>query len=133
MHSTHSPAVIFHAACDQSVFALMSSSGGELWAAAQVGFRDQKQVRKIVAVKRVNDVVNRLNRSKREAFPDLAAERDMYEKEVRSRAPVDKCAVRRGRSCMSQPRMGLLGLVELRGHQPVVPMHAKSVTGKRWV
>ena len=61
-------------------------------AAAQVGFRDQKQVRKIPAVKRVNDVVNRLNRSKREAFPDLAVERNMYEKEVRSGIFCDKVA-----------------------------------------
>ena len=41
-------------------------------------------------MKRVNDVVNRLNRSKREAFPDLAAERDMYEKEVRPGVLVTK-------------------------------------------
>lgn len=52
-------------------------------ATAQVGFKDQKQVRKITVVKRVNDVVNRLNRTKREACPDLAAEREVYEKEVR--------------------------------------------------
>lgn len=77
---------------------IMSSSEGELWGAAQVGFRDQKQVQKISAVKRVNDVVNRLNRSKREAFPDLAAERDMYEKEVRSEASVDKVAALGARS-----------------------------------
>lgn len=77
-----------------------SSSADELWAAAQVGFRDQKQVRKIIAVKRVNDVVNRLNRSKREAFPDLAAERDMFEKEVRSGACVDEVAALGGRSCV---------------------------------
>ena len=61
----------------------------EPWAAAQVGFKDQKQVQKFPAVKRVNDVVNRLNRSRRESFPDLAAEREMYEKEVSSGAYAD--------------------------------------------
>ncbi|KAK9845265.1 hypothetical protein WJX81_001594 [Elliptochloris bilobata] len=61
----------------------------------QVGFKDQKQVRKVPAVKRVNDVVNRLNRSRREAFPNLAAEREAFEKEVRSAKKVELQTQRR--------------------------------------
>lgn len=47
----------------------------------QVGFKDNKLVRK-VACERCNDIVNRLNRTKTEVQPDLAAERMAYDKEV---------------------------------------------------
>lgn len=39
-------------------------------------------MRKVTVTKRSNDIVNRLNKTKREAFPDLAEEREAYEKEV---------------------------------------------------
>lgn len=32
---------------------------------------------------KVNDIVNRLNRSKKELNPDLSAEKDAYDKEVK--------------------------------------------------
>ncbi len=37
----------------------------------------------MAVAKKSNDAVNRLNRTKREAFPDLASEREMYEREAR--------------------------------------------------
>lgn len=42
----------------------------------QVGFFDNKQVTKVGHVKKNNDVVNRLNKTKVESYPDLSAERD---------------------------------------------------------
>jgi hypothetical protein len=48
----------------------------------QVGFRDMKLVQKTKVEKRINAIVNRLNSTKREEYPDLAAEREAYEKEV---------------------------------------------------
>jgi hypothetical protein len=49
----------------------------------QVGYHDLKLVRRIKVEKRQNEIVNRLNKTKREEFPDLAAERDAYDKEIR--------------------------------------------------
>ena len=46
-----------------------------LWA-SQVSFKDNKQVKKMAVPKRINEIVNRLNKSKREEYPDLAGQRD---------------------------------------------------------
>ncbi len=54
-------------------------------AAWQVGFHDNKLVRHVMVPKRLNDVVNRLNKTKQERYPDLKAEQEAYEKEQRSR------------------------------------------------
>ena len=51
----------------------------------QVGFRDQKAVKKVVALKS-NEIVNRLNRTKREEFPNLEARREAHDAEVRMHA-----------------------------------------------
>lgn len=48
----------------------------------QVGFKDQKLIKKTKVDTRVNAIVNRLNATKREEYPDLAAEREAYDKEV---------------------------------------------------
>lgn len=42
----------------------------------QIGFHNQKMVRIVKVEKRINDVVNRLNRTKVERTPDLKAERE---------------------------------------------------------
>ncbi|CAG9858688.1 unnamed protein product [Phyllotreta striolata] len=42
----------------------------------QVGFHKEKEVRKMRVAKRINDIVNRLNKSKREEHPDFRAERE---------------------------------------------------------
>ena len=47
-----------------------------------MGFRDQKLIRRLKVETRLNAVVNRLNATKREENPDLAAEREAYEKEA---------------------------------------------------
>ncbi|CAM6100221.1 unnamed protein product [Calypogeia fissa] len=44
----------------------------------QVGFHNPKLVRTVRVEKRVNEVVNRLNKTKVEKSPDLKAERDLY-------------------------------------------------------
>lgn len=49
----------------------------------QVGYHDLKLVRRIKVEKRQNEIVNRLNKTKREEYPDLAAEREAYDSEVR--------------------------------------------------
>ena len=52
-------------------------------ATGQIGFHRQKQVKKVHVEKRINEVINRLNKTKVEKFPDLAAEKAEFEKEER--------------------------------------------------
>lgn len=52
--------------------------------ALQVSFHDHKKVKKVTLVKRQADVINRMNKTKREEFPDLAAEREAWDREQRS-------------------------------------------------
>lgn len=55
----------------------------------QVGFHKHKEVRKVKLEKRINEIVNRLNKTKEERFPDLRAEReerDRLEREVEKRS-----------------------------------------------
>ncbi|CAH2066490.1 unnamed protein product, partial [Iphiclides podalirius] len=44
--------------------------------AGQVGFHKDRDVRKVRVAKRCNDIVNRLQKTKRESFPDLRQERE---------------------------------------------------------
>ncbi|XP_063234807.1 coiled-coil domain-containing protein 25 [Bacillus rossius redtenbacheri] len=49
----------------------------------QVGFFKDNEVRKMRVAKRINEIVNRLNKTKREAQPDLQAEREERDKSER--------------------------------------------------
>lgn len=51
----------------------------------QVGFHSQARVRKAPVARRLNEIVNRLNRTKEERQVDLEAERSMYDREQRGR------------------------------------------------
>lgn len=42
----------------------------------QVGFYKDKEVRKIKVAKRINEIINRLEKTRKEEFPDLRAERE---------------------------------------------------------
>lgn len=52
-------------------------------ATGQVSFHDQKMVKKIHVATRQNHIVNRLNKTREERFPDLRAERESDQKEKR--------------------------------------------------
>ncbi|KAK1808318.1 hypothetical protein LTR12_017333 [Friedmanniomyces endolithicus] len=52
-------------------------------ATGQVGFKDQKMVRRVYVEKRENAIVNRLNKTKVEKYPDLRQEKADREKEER--------------------------------------------------
>ncbi|KAJ1675777.1 hypothetical protein EV182_000601 [Spiromyces aspiralis] len=52
-------------------------------ATGQVSFINPHMVRRIHVEKRVNDIVNRLNKTKLEKYPDLVAEKIKHEKEIR--------------------------------------------------
>lgn len=52
-------------------------------ATGQVGFKDQKLVRRVYVAKRENPIVNRLNKTKVEKHPDLRQEKADKERELR--------------------------------------------------
>ncbi|KAH7116061.1 hypothetical protein B0J11DRAFT_116493 [Dendryphion nanum] len=54
-------------------------------AVGQVGFKDNRKVKKIHVPQRENPIVNRLNKTKVEKFPDLAMEKEARQKELRKR------------------------------------------------
>ncbi|CAB4008774.1 Hypothetical predicted protein, partial [Paramuricea clavata] len=49
----------------------------------QVGFHKQKEVRSMTVEKRINEIVNRLNKTKTERFPDLRVEKEQRDHEER--------------------------------------------------
>ncbi|KAF2813148.1 DUF814-domain-containing protein [Mytilinidion resinicola] len=54
-------------------------------AVGQVSFKDQRKVKKIHVAQRENAIVNRLNKTKIEKFPDLRQEKETRQKELRRR------------------------------------------------
>ncbi|KAF2121573.1 hypothetical protein BDV96DRAFT_217069 [Lophiotrema nucula] len=54
-------------------------------AVGQVGFKSQKKVKRILVPTRENPIVNRLNKTKVEKYPDLSQEREDRRKELRHR------------------------------------------------
>jgi hypothetical protein len=50
----------------------------------QVSFHNNKEVRKVRIDKRINDIVNRLNKTKLESHPDFRAERERRDAEERN-------------------------------------------------
>ena len=54
-------------------------------ATGQIGFHRQKEVRKVHIEKRINEIINRLNKTRLEKFPDLAVEKAEFEKEERQK------------------------------------------------
>mmetsp|Transcript_4349 Transcript_4349/g.10855 ORF Transcript_4349/g.10855 Transcript_4349/m.10855 type:complete len:214 (+) Transcript_4349:186-827(+) len=50
----------------------------------QVGYHDHKLVRKTHVEKRKNDIVNKLNKSKREEYPDLKAQRAAFDAAIKA-------------------------------------------------
>lgn len=55
----------------------------------QVSFHNVKAVKRVVVEKRLNETVNRLNRTKTEGHPDLAAEKTARTKDLNRRARED--------------------------------------------
>lgn len=54
-------------------------------AVGQVGFKDQRKVKKILVEARTNAIINRLNKTKSEKFPDLKTEREERDRTIRDR------------------------------------------------
>ncbi|KAF2188197.1 DUF814-domain-containing protein [Zopfia rhizophila CBS 207.26] len=54
-------------------------------AVGQVGFKDQRKVKRIHVAQRENPIINRLNKTKVEKLPDLRQEKENRQKELRQR------------------------------------------------
>jgi hypothetical protein len=54
-------------------------------AAGQVSFKDNKKVKRILVAQRENPIVNRLNKTKVEKYPDLKQEKDDHLRELRKK------------------------------------------------
>ncbi|XP_035286225.1 coiled-coil domain-containing protein 25 isoform X2 [Anguilla rostrata] len=50
----------------------------------QIGFHRQKEVKIVAVEKKINEIVNRLEKTKDERFPDLAAEKESRDREERN-------------------------------------------------
>ncbi|GFH10510.1 NFACT-R_1 domain-containing protein, partial [Haematococcus lacustris] len=61
----------------------------------QVGFRDEKAVRRIMVERKLPDVINRLEKTRKEVVqPDLAGEKEAYEVQARSARKAETQAAR---------------------------------------
>ncbi|KAG2501959.1 hypothetical protein HYH03_000457 [Edaphochlamys debaryana] len=60
----------------------------------QVGFHDQSQVYKVKVEKKNNDIINRLEKTRQEKHPDLAAEKEAYMSQVRQSKRAEERAAR---------------------------------------
>lgn len=54
-------------------------------AVGQVGFKDNKKVKRLHVVERLNPIVNRLNKTKIEKHPDLRQEREDRQRDLRKK------------------------------------------------
>ena len=73
-------------------------------AAGQVSFKDQRKVKKILIPQRENAIVNRLNKTKVEKFPDLRQEKEDRLKELRKRAQTEMLARRKEEARIAKER-----------------------------
>ncbi|RDW62750.1 DUF814-containing protein-like protein [Coleophoma crateriformis] len=73
-------------------------------ATGQVSFKNQKMVKKILVPQRENPIVNRLNKTKEEKFPDLAMEKEEKLKQIRKKEQAEKLERKREEARIAQER-----------------------------
>ncbi|KAN0112981.1 DUF814 domain containing protein [Hyaloscypha variabilis] len=73
-------------------------------AVGQVGFKDPRKVKKILVAQRENPIVNRLNKTKVEKFPDLAMEREEKLKALRKKDQFAKLERKKEEARIAQER-----------------------------
>ncbi|PMD65932.1 DUF814-domain-containing protein [Hyaloscypha bicolor E] len=73
-------------------------------AVGQVGFKDPRKVKKVLVSQRENPIVNRLNKTKVEKFPDLAMERVEKLKVLRKKDQAAKLERKREEAKIAQER-----------------------------
>jgi len=83
----------------------------------QVGFHDEKAVKKIKVEKRSNEIINRLNKTKKELYPDLELEKEAWDREQRSKT---KAQIQAQRAAEKKEREEKRREEELRSYKNVM-------------
>ncbi|KAH6683271.1 hypothetical protein B0J14DRAFT_632875 [Halenospora varia] len=73
-------------------------------AVGQVSFKDNKKVKRIIVPQRENPIVNRLNKTKVEKFPDLAMEKEDRLKTLRKKDQASKLERKKEEARIAQER-----------------------------
>ncbi|KAK0723152.1 hypothetical protein B0T26DRAFT_705588 [Lasiosphaeria miniovina] len=76
-------------------------------AVGQVSFKDQKKVKRIVVPQRENAIVNRLNKTKEEKYPDLREEKEGRLRELRKKDQAAQQARRKEEERVAKERQEL--------------------------
>eukprot|EP00197_Chlamydomonas_leiostraca_P002247 CAMPEP_0202858634 /NCGR_PEP_ID=MMETSP1391-20130828/1078_1 /ASSEMBLY_ACC=CAM_ASM_000867 /TAXON_ID=1034604 /ORGANISM="Chlamydomonas leiostraca, Strain SAG 11-49" /LENGTH=199 /DNA_ID=CAMNT_0049537567 /DNA_START=113 /DNA_END=712 /DNA_ORIENTATION=+ len=89
---------------------LKKTTGMEI---GQVGFHNEKAVKRVKVDKKVNDIVNRLEKTRREvANPDFAAEKEAYESQARQQKRAEERAAREAAKAQKEENRRLAELKE---------------------
>lgn len=99
-------------------------------AVGQVSFKDNKKVKRILVPQRENPIVNRLNKTKVEKYPDLRQEKDDHLRELRKKDQAAQQA-RVGSSPFTAPKPGSLTTAHRKRKKPASPRSARRRSGKR--
>jgi|Transcript_37969 hypothetical protein len=70
----------------------------------QVGFHDNKKVKRVTVAKRKNPIINKLEKTRVEKFPDLQAEREQRDKEERHEAKMAMLAQKEEEKRLAEER-----------------------------
>ncbi|EHL03721.1 putative Coiled-coil domain-containing protein 25 [Glarea lozoyensis 74030] len=73
-------------------------------AVGQVSFKDNKKVKRIIVTQRENPIVNRLNKTKVEKFPDLGMEKEERLKSLRKKDQASKLERKKEEAKIAQER-----------------------------
>ncbi|KAG9236202.1 hypothetical protein BJ875DRAFT_503501 [Amylocarpus encephaloides] len=73
-------------------------------ATGQVSFKDNKKVKRILVAQRENSIVNRLNKTRTESFPDLAMEKESKLKAIRKKDQAAKLDRKKEEARIAQER-----------------------------
>uniref|UniRef100_A0A2K6C4I7 Coiled-coil domain-containing protein 25 n=1 Tax=Macaca nemestrina TaxID=9545 RepID=A0A2K6C4I7_MACNE len=89
----------------------------------QIGFHRQKDVKIVIGEKKVNEILNQLEKTKVEWFPDLAAEKECRDREERSEKKAQIQEMKR----RVKEEMKKREMVELRSYLPLMKVENMSL------
>ena len=99
-------------------------------AVGQVSFKDNKKVKRILVPQRENPIVNRLNKTKVEKYPDLKQEKDDHLRELRKKDQAAQQA-RVSSPPFTTSKYFSLTTADRKRKKPASPRSARKRSGKR--
>ncbi|KAF3217848.1 hypothetical protein TWF106_007811 [Orbilia oligospora] len=76
-------------------------------AVGQVSFKDPKRVKRVTVVQRQNPIVNRLNKTKREEYPNLYQQKEDHLREIRKRERIAQQDRKKQEKVVEQERQNI--------------------------